>query len=76
MAGPELVGTGRIERPTSSISGRRSHQLSYMPLAESGGPDPHALSGHVIVSSETRRACPVHSPHVASAGFEPALPGF
>src|SRR6478736_10039700 len=31
--GPKVVGTGGLEPPTSCVSGRRSNQLSYAPIA-------------------------------------------
>ena len=47
----EVVGLGRVELPTSPLSGVRSNQLSYRPmlagsLAEmdfGGSPKPHSL---------------------------------
>jgi hypothetical protein len=32
-----VVGTGRLELPTSCVSGRRSNQLSYAPLGVQDG---------------------------------------
>src|ERR687893_1779908 len=49
LAPAAMVGLGRLERPTSPLSGVRSNHLSYRPEhgrtgAASGAPD-HALSG-------------------------------
>ena len=37
--GTELVGLGRLERPTSRLSGVRSNQLSYRPEGHPAGPE-------------------------------------
>src|SRR5690349_11448048 len=44
---PKLVGLGRLERPTSPLSGVRSNHLSYRPPqpGEARKPRPVALSG-------------------------------
>jgi hypothetical protein len=51
-----MVGLGRVELPTSPLSGVRSNQLSYRPMARSqlagnpavalpgGSPKPHSFS--------------------------------
>ena len=38
----EVVGLGRVELPTSSLSGTRSNQLSYRPMVELVGIEPAA----------------------------------
>jgi hypothetical protein len=36
-AGREMVGPGRVELPTSRLSGVRSNHLSYEPISFTGG---------------------------------------
>ena len=38
-----MVGSGRFELPTSSLSGTRSNQLSYEPMVRLGLGSPHEL---------------------------------
>ena len=41
----DLVGLGRLERPTSRLSGVRSNQLSYRPERHPAGPERHTGAG-------------------------------
>ena len=44
------MGLGRVELPTSRLSGVRSHQLSYRPLEVSRGGEGEAYQLHTSLS--------------------------
>ena len=57
-----LVGLGRLERPTSRLSGVRSNQLSYRPERHPAGPKPRAARAgrthdRVTRGPRVRRLC-------------------
>ena len=47
-----MVGLGRLERPTSPLSGVRSNHLSYRPVAPTAQTPDHALSGNREMRNE------------------------
>ena len=61
----EMVGLGRVELPTSPLSGVRSNQLSYRPKVES---QPAAPSPALEVRSQEPGGS--HYPHSVQKGFE------
>ena len=68
VCGPaaEMVGLGRVELPTSPLSGVRSNQLSYRPKVESQpAAPPPALDN--LSSLEPGGS---HNPHSIQKGFE------
>ena len=55
----ELVGVGRLELPTSSLSGKRSNRLSYTPRGVVGrGLGPTAATGLLYRIAATTRTAP------------------
>ena len=65
---PTLVGLGRLERPTSPLSGVRSNHLSYRPSTiEQGSPDraeapvgPHRRSRYLVRKRNEGGICPAN----------------
>lgn len=73
-----MVGPGRLELPTSRLSGVRSNHLSYGPILSAWSPDHHIAQTHLMTirprhktnlqlnssaeERETKTACPANGP--------------